>query len=158
MAPHSGQGQSRSTAWPRTICTSPISNFRSTRSTCHGSVIPRIRAYSSRSCIGSLRGALSGTNDVPKRPGGHDPTDGKERQTNRRQLPRKGGQPTTNPEEPEKQAKRKVSITDDFRDLSGYGLYGNGNMVCSETDRWVLVNSGRKIPETVSPLKRLFSP
>ncbi len=42
------------------------------------------------------------------------------------------------------------------RDLSGYGLYGNGNIVCSEADRWVLVNSGRKIPETASPLKRLL--
>jgi hypothetical protein len=29
-------------------------------------------------------------------------------------------------------------------------------MVCSEADRWVLVNSGRKIPETASPLKRLL--
>ena len=58
--------------------------------------------------------------------------------------------------EQEKQAKRKETITDDFRDLSGYGLYGNGNMVCSEADRWVLVNSGRKIPETASPLKRFL--
>jgi hypothetical protein len=61
---------------------------------------PQNREYSSRSCIGSLRGTLSGTNDVPKRLGGHYPTDGKERQINRRQSPRKRGQPTTNPEEP----------------------------------------------------------
>jgi len=41
-------------------------------------------------------------------------------------------------------------------DQTGYGLYGNDNMVCSEASRWVLVNSGRKIPETASPLKRLL--
>jgi hypothetical protein len=58
--------------------------------------------------------------------------------------------------EQDKQAQRVESRTDAFRDLSGYGLYGDGNMVCSEADRWVLVNSGRKIPETASPLKRLL--
>jgi hypothetical protein len=58
--------------------------------------------------------------------------------------------------EQEKQAQRKETRTDSFRDLSGYGLYGDGNMVCSEADRWVLVNSGRKIPESASPLKRLL--
>jgi hypothetical protein len=45
---------------------------------------------------------------------------------------------------------------DSFRDLSNYGLYGDENMVCSEADRWVLVNSGRNIPETASPLKRFL--
>ena len=41
-------------------------------------------------------------------------------------------------------------------DQTGYGLYGNDNMVCSEASRWVLVKSGREIPETDSPLKRLL--
>jgi len=58
--------------------------------------------------------------------------------------------------EQEKQAKNTESRTDYFRDKSGYGLYGPDNMVCSEADRWVLINSGLKIPETASPLKRLL--
>jgi len=58
--------------------------------------------------------------------------------------------------EQEKQAKNTESRTDYLRDKSGYGLYGPDNMVCSEADRWVLVNSGLKIPETASPLKRLL--
>ncbi len=58
--------------------------------------------------------------------------------------------------EQEKQAKNTESRTDFFRDKSGFGLYGPDNMVCSEADRWVLVNSGLKIPETASPLKRLL--
>ncbi len=41
-------------------------------------------------------------------------------------------------------------------DKTGYGLYGNDNMVCSETSRWALVKAGRDIPETASPLKRLL--
>ena len=41
-------------------------------------------------------------------------------------------------------------------DRTGYGLYGNDNMVCSEADRWVLVRSGRDIPESASFLKRLL--
>jgi len=41
-------------------------------------------------------------------------------------------------------------------DQTGYGLYGNDNMVCSEASRWVLVKSGREIPETDSPAKRLL--
>ncbi len=41
-------------------------------------------------------------------------------------------------------------------DQSGYGLYGDDNMVCSEASRWVLVKAGREIPETASPLKRLL--
>ncbi|HUT34357.1 MAG TPA: hypothetical protein VNE39_12800 [Planctomycetota bacterium] len=54
-----------------------------------------------------------------------------------------------------RQAKRKESVVPDaFRDLSGFGLYGADNMVCSEASRWVLVNSGLKIPESASPLKR----
>lgn len=58
--------------------------------------------------------------------------------------------------EQEKQAKNTESRTDYFRDKSGYGLYGPGNMVCSEADRWILINSGLNIPETASPLKRLL--
>lgn len=41
-------------------------------------------------------------------------------------------------------------------DQTGYGLYGDGNMVCSEASRRILVQSGRDIPESVSPLKRLL--
>lgn len=41
-------------------------------------------------------------------------------------------------------------------DQTGYGLYGNDNMVCSETSRWALVKAGRNIPESDSPLKRLL--
>ena len=41
-------------------------------------------------------------------------------------------------------------------DQTGYGLLGNDNMVCSEASRWVLVKSGREIPETDSPAKRLL--
>lgn len=41
-------------------------------------------------------------------------------------------------------------------DQTGYGLYGDDNMVCSEASRWVLVKAGREIPETASPLKRLL--
>lgn len=41
-------------------------------------------------------------------------------------------------------------------DQTGYGLYGNDNMVCSETSRWALIRAGREIPESASPLKRLL--
>ena len=58
--------------------------------------------------------------------------------------------------EQEKQAKNTESRTDYFRDKSGYGLYGPNNMVCSEADRWILINSGLSLPETASPLKRLL--
>lgn len=58
--------------------------------------------------------------------------------------------------EQEKQAKNTESRTDYFRDKSGYGLYGSNNMVCSEADRWILINSGLNLPETASPLKRLL--
>jgi hypothetical protein len=58
--------------------------------------------------------------------------------------------------EQKKQAKNTESRTDYLRDKSGYGLYGPDNMVCSEAARWILINSGLKIPETASPLKRLL--
>lgn len=48
------------------------------------------------------------------------------------------------------------SKTDRVVDQSGYGLYGNDNMVCSEISRFVLIKAGRDIPETLSPLKRLL--
>jgi hypothetical protein len=41
-------------------------------------------------------------------------------------------------------------------DQTGYGLYGDDNMVCSETSRWALLKAGRHIPGSVSPLKRLL--
>jgi len=41
-------------------------------------------------------------------------------------------------------------------DRSGYGLYGDDNMVCSEASRGALGNAGREIPETDSSLKRLL--
>jgi hypothetical protein len=37
-----------------------------------------------------------------------------------------------------------------------YGLYGNDNMVCSEADRWVLIQAGLKIADTESPFKKLM--
>lgn len=40
-------------------------------------------------------------------------------------------------------------------DKSGFGLYGNDNMVCSEASRWALIKAGRWIPGTRSPLKKL---
>lgn len=58
--------------------------------------------------------------------------------------------------EQEKQEKNTESRTDYLRDKSGYGLYGSNNMVCSEADRWILINSGLNLPETASPLKRLL--
>jgi hypothetical protein len=59
-------------------------------------------------------------------------------------------------------------ITDDLKKLGNpelarhinkgtyYGLYGNDNMVCSETDRWVLIQAGLKIADTESPFKKLM--
>lgn len=41
-----------------------------------------------------------------------------------------------------------------YFDQSGYGLYGNENMVCSEASRWALVRAGRDIPESASPFKK----
>lgn len=41
-------------------------------------------------------------------------------------------------------------------DQTGYGLYGNDNMVCSEASRWALVKAGRDIPESASPLKKVL--
>ncbi len=41
-------------------------------------------------------------------------------------------------------------------DKTNYGLYGNDNMVCSETSRWALIKAGRQIPDTGSPYKKLF--
>lgn len=55
-----------------------------------------------------------------------------------------------------KEAQIKMKKSDNIIDQSGYGFYGNENIVCSEASRWALVNSGVKIPETASPLKRLI--
>jgi hypothetical protein len=41
-------------------------------------------------------------------------------------------------------------------DQTGYGLYGNDNIVCSEASRWAMVKAGRDIPQTASPLKKLL--
>ncbi len=41
-------------------------------------------------------------------------------------------------------------------DNTNYGLYGDDNMVCSETSRWALIKAGQSIPETRSPLKKLL--
>jgi len=41
-------------------------------------------------------------------------------------------------------------------DNTHYGLYGNDNMVCSETSRWALIKAGQPIPETRSPFKKLL--
>jgi len=55
-----------------------------------------------------------------------------------------------------KEAAAQSNKSGNFIDQTGYGLYGNDNMVCSETSRWALVKAGRDIPETASPLKRLL--
>jgi hypothetical protein len=39
-------------------------------------------------------------------------------------------------------------------DETGYGLYGNDNMVCSETSRWALVQAGVPVPGSKSLYKR----
>jgi hypothetical protein len=41
-------------------------------------------------------------------------------------------------------------------DNTTYGLYGDDNMVCSETSRWALIKAGQSIPETRSPFKKLL--
>lgn len=41
-------------------------------------------------------------------------------------------------------------------DQTGYGLYGDDNMVCSETSRWALIKAGRNIPESGSPIKKFL--
>lgn len=41
-------------------------------------------------------------------------------------------------------------------DQTGYGLYGDDNIVCSEASRWALIKADRDIPETVSPFKALM--
>ena len=55
-----------------------------------------------------------------------------------------------------KEAGLNQSRSENLFDRSGYGLYGNDDMVCSEASRFVLVKSGRDIPESFSPLKRLL--
>jgi len=54
------------------------------------------------------------------------------------------------------QAEKSEKIISNLTSQTGYGLIGNDYMVCSEASRWVLVKSGRDIPETASPLKRLL--
>jgi hypothetical protein len=39
-------------------------------------------------------------------------------------------------------------------DETGYGLYGDGNMVCSEASRWALIQAGVPVPDTASPFKK----
>ena len=55
-----------------------------------------------------------------------------------------------------REAQIKTKKSDNIVDQSGYGVFGNDNMVCSEASRWALVNSGLKISESASPLKRLL--
>jgi hypothetical protein len=38
---------------------------------------------------------------------------------------------------------------------TNYGLYGDDNMVCSEADRWALIQAGLEIANTDSPFKKL---
>lgn len=40
-------------------------------------------------------------------------------------------------------------------DRTNYGIIGSDNMVCSEVSRWLLLQAGRDIPETASPLKKI---
>jgi hypothetical protein len=41
-------------------------------------------------------------------------------------------------------------------DTTGYGLYGDDNMVCSEVSRWALIKAGRPAPDSASPFKKLL--
>jgi hypothetical protein len=50
------------------------------------------------------------------------------------------------------QQKKSANIIDQ----TGYGLFGDDNMVCSEASRWALIKADRDIPETVSPFKALM--
>jgi uncharacterized Zn finger protein (UPF0148 family) len=50
----------------------------------------------------------------------------------------------------------KFKKSNNLIDKTNYGLYGNDNMVCSETSRWALIKAGRQIPDTGSPYKKLF--
>jgi len=50
------------------------------------------------------------------------------------------------------ESKKSINLID----KTNYGLYGNDNMVCSETSRWALIKAGRQIPDTGSPYKKLF--
>jgi hypothetical protein len=50
----------------------------------------------------------------------------------------------------------KSNKSNNLIDKTDYGLYGNDNMVCSETSRWALIKAGRKIPDSGSPYKKLF--
>ncbi len=59
-------------------------------------------------------------------------------------------------------------ITDDLKKLGDpelvrhidigtyYGIYGDDNKVCSEADRWALVQAGLEIANTKSPIKKLL--
>ncbi|MCJ7524591.1 MAG: hypothetical protein MUP71_05115 [Candidatus Aminicenantes bacterium] len=59
-------------------------------------------------------------------------------------------------------------ITDDLKKLGDpelvryldigtyYGLYGDDNKVCSEADRWALIQAGLEIADTESPIKKLL--
>jgi hypothetical protein len=55
-----------------------------------------------------------------------------------------------------REAQIKANKSNNIIDQTGFGLYGNKDMVCSEASRWALVNSGFKLPETSSPLKKLL--
>ncbi|RJR15134.1 MAG: hypothetical protein C4581_12905 [Nitrospiraceae bacterium] len=55
-----------------------------------------------------------------------------------------------------KESAAQSSKSGNIIDQTGYGLFGNDDLVCSETSRWALVKAGRDIPETASPLKRLL--
>jgi hypothetical protein len=50
----------------------------------------------------------------------------------------------------------KSNKSNNLIDKTDYGLYGDDNMVCSETSRWALIKAGRQIPDTESPFKKLF--
>jgi len=47
-------------------------------------------------------------------------------------------------------AKRSGNVID----TTDYGIFGDGNMVCSETSRWALMTAGMAIPETRSAIKK----
>lgn len=48
------------------------------------------------------------------------------------------------------------SKADNWVDTTDFGIFGDDNMVCSETARWALMKAGLDIPETRSPIKKLI--
>jgi len=53
-----------------------------------------------------------------------------------------------------KSVKEFAKRSDNLIDTTDYGIFGDGDMVCSETSRWALMTAGMAIPETQSAIKK----